>query len=671
MRAFVYALDTSQGTSWHVSIHLEADRDHWVRVHGGAYRLRVLEPSLSFGQACRLKLALEEGSLGRGPLDRPSLLQAASRAGVRRSEDKPWRLWDWSPGRGSSDGSGGRVDIGALLLKDREKAQLSSLLEGRRLLMEELDAMLSDRSQDGGTPTQADPNRLKYALQREWLSGFVRLEPGIRIRSGSGRGLLRIPGISARGQTGGSVHAACVRCGGEGEASVHQRAGASGQGQSSIRWTECPHCGELCPYCEDCLTMGRVRYCSPLISRMAPERIHSSPDNGTDWQQSDSNTRYTGAWGLSNVQEAASDEALNFLKANNPLTKQNKDIRRFLIWAVTGAGKTEMIFPMIQFMIEAGKRVAVVTPRKDVVLELQPRLAKAFPDASRVTLYGGSEQRWEQGMLMLATTHQMLRFHQAFDLVIVDEIDAYPYHNNPMLLYAVDQVCKPGGAFILLSATPPPKLQREVRLGRLPHVRVPARFHRHPLPEPRIVDCPQLKKLLQTGSLPAALKAAIRQSLERGAQVFIFVPNIKSVDPFVRLLRGQFGSYPIEGTSSKDEERSQKVVDFRAGTIRLLVTTTILERGVTIPKSDVYIIEAGSVMFDAAALVQMAGRAGRSAQDPNGFVYFASPEKTRSQAEAIRQIKSMNKLARQKGYIELAQRREPLFKQWLNNWKRG
>ena len=76
-----------------------------------------------------------------------------------------------------------------------------------------------------------------------------------------------------------------------------------------------------------------------------------------------------------------------------------------------------------------------------------------------------------------------------------------------------------------------------------------------------------------------------------------------------------------------------------------------MERGVTIPKSDVYIVGADSPLFDQAALVQMAGRAGRSQDDPRGKVCMLASEKTRSQVQAIRQIRAMNKLAKRKGYL--------------------
>ena len=62
------------------------------------------------------------------------------------------------------------------------------------------------------------------------------------------------------------------------------------------------------------------------------------------------------------------------------------------------------------------------------------------------------------------------------------------------------------------------------------------------------------------------------------------------------------------------------------------------------PKSDVFIMDADSKLFDEAALLQMAGRAGRSKDDPAGKVYFAAKEITQSQKEAIRQIRQMNRI---------------------------
>jgi competence protein ComFA len=501
----------------------------------------------------------------------------------------------------------------------------------------------------------------------------------------------------------------CRRCGTTGRniSQVLFNANAAAQNsdanqKTGIYWTPCRDCGGLCPYCEECLTMGRIRHCSVLIRGVGQrdQGLRSSSENSLEYSSSSTSYAEDNRWGLSPAQKAATAEGLAFLEKTALVTERCKgeDVKveevmevnqrkwqrgilrgnlmdllfrspldvnggshtgdkpsagppRFLIWAVTGAGKTEMIFPLMEYELAHGRRVLLTTPRRDVVLELKPRLEKAFPDRSVVALYGGSEDRWERGDITLATTHQLMRFYRAFDMVIIDELDAYPYHNNPMLEHAAEQVCSPGGRYIYLSATPPIHLQKEAAKGLLPHARVPVRYHRHPLPVPRRLAIPGLMQMVKRRKLPGSLLRALEVSLDRGAQIFVFVPRIALVGSLVTLLSAAFPRIAVDGTSSKDEARAEKVIGFRGKKIDLLVTTTILERGVTVPKTDVFILDSDASLFDEASLVQMAGRAGRSIDDPKGRVYFASSEWTASQLGAIRQIKDMNKLAREKGFL--------------------
>lgn len=491
----------------------------------------------------------------------------------------------------------------------RQASRLADALAGRSLLEGELQQLLPERMPELVPAWRS-------ALQHAHLQGRVLLGPGVVAQADAhGRPRRRL----RRGQG-----LRCQRC-----------------GSGVDRRTPCGSCGlSGCAYCEACLAMGRSRSCALLLrgsSAILPPRAGAEPAAMGSPTES-----MLDRWGLSPAQRDAASAALQFLAQQQ---------RRFLLWAVTGAGKTEMIFPLLQYTLARGGRVLVATPRRDVVLELAPRMAKAFPETPPVVLYGGSTQRWESGCLYLATTHQLMRFHQAFDLVVIDELDAFPYHNDPMLAYAAEASCKQEGSFIYLSATPPARLQREARSGQLPHARVPVRYHRHPLPVPGHIFMRPVVHYLTRQKISSGLLVKLRRSLERGAQVFCFVSRIRHIDPLVILLQRYFPDYPIGGTSSQDEGRGSKVEEFRASRIRLLVTTTILERGVTIPKSDVYILDAHSELFDEASLVQMAGRAGRSQQDPDGTVLFASPEWTRSQRGAIRQIVTMNKIASKQGYL--------------------
>ncbi|NJJ39438.1 helicase-related protein [Paenibacillus apii] len=536
---------------------------------------------------------------------------------------------------------------------------LAKALRGRSLLESEVEALLTERR----------PELLgcwRSAAQLAYLQGRLRLEAavgaelageagsveregagGVGLRGKGGREMQRgafghvkrpgralaraawlpaLRGRLARRFAAAPAHPRCLRCG----------SAATGR-------TACASCGLAgCAYCEACLALGRSRACALLLRGAALPAVRGTA------AMDPAGLRHR--WGLSAAQAEAASAALGFLAEPRAGSAAGR-LERFLLWAVTGAGKTEMIFPLLEAVLAAGGRALVATPRRDVVLELAPRLAKAFPAESIAVLYGGSRDRWAEGRLALATTHQLLRFYQGFDLVIIDELDAFPFHNDPMLAFAAEGACKPGGAFIYLSATPPQTMQREVRRGRLNHARVPVRFHGFPLPVPKHLKMPSVGDCLKRGRLPIKLIQALKHSLEREAQIFLFVARIVQIDRLLSLLRRALPGAVIEGTSSQDPERVDKVAAFRRREISVLVTTTILERGVTVPRSDVFVLDADDRLFDEASLVQMAGRAGRSKDDPAGRVVFASRQWNRSQRGACAQIRTMNKIARHKGYL--------------------
>ncbi len=77
-----------------------------------------------------------------------------------------------------------------------------------------------------------------------------------------------------------------------------------------------------------------------------------------------------------------------------------------LVHAVTGAGKTEMIFPLLAEAFSQGKRAAIATPRIDVVNELFPRLSAAFGQIMVGCYHGKMEKEPAGEQLVICTTHQ-------------------------------------------------------------------------------------------------------------------------------------------------------------------------------------------------------------------------------------------------------------------------
>ena len=78
------------------------------------------------------------------------------------------------------------------------------------------------------------------------------------------------------------------------------------------------------------------------------------------------------------------------LRLDYCLSKQQKQLSKkiidaflskqdVLVYAVTGSGKTEISYGVIQYAMSHGLNVAFAVPRKDVVIELTARLKSAFP----------------------------------------------------------------------------------------------------------------------------------------------------------------------------------------------------------------------------------------------------------------------------------------------------
>ena len=79
----------------------------------------------------------------------------------------------------------------------------------------------------------------------------------------------------------------------------------------------------------------------------------------------------------------------------------------------------------------------------------------------------------------------------------------------------------------------------------------------------------------------------------------------------------------IHAVHASHPDRKEHVQALRNKELPGLLTTTILERGITIPKVQVAVVGAEQLIFNKGALIQIGGRVGRSAEHPTGdFVLF-------------------------------------------------
>ena len=93
---------------------------------------------------------------------------------------------------------------------------------------------------------------------------------------------------------------------------------------------------------------------------------------------------------------------------------------------------------------------------------------------------------------------------------------------------------------------------------------------------------------------------------------------------------------------SKRNKRSKIIDEFRAGKIRYLVTTAVLERGVTIKDLQVIVFMADHAIYDSHTLIQISGRVGRKKDAPTGKVSYICSEITGHMKKSIEEIKHAN-----------------------------
>ncbi|MDF2534997.1 MAG: helicase [Bacillales bacterium] len=377
----------------------------------------------------------------------------------------------------------------------------------------------------------------------------------------------------------------------------------------------CLRCNNMCFYCKNCIMMGKISSCSELYSVPATNPLDPTDKNYL---------KYSGEF--TNEQKTASTKVIETIKQQSQI----------LIWAVCGAGKTEIIFPGINYGLQKGLNICLATPRTDVVHELTPRLKKAFPEIEVTSLFGGSENKYINSPIIISTTHQLLRFYKKFDVLILDEIDAFPYNYDKSLQYAVTNARKDNSTFIMLSATPPSSIKYNQQINK---VIIPKRYHGNPLPLPKLEWIGDWEKsLLTKNKVPKKLQDFIERSIREGRKPMVFVPNI----PIGSVLQDKISESKF--VYSSHENRKRIVEEFKEGKLKCLITTTILERGVTIPLVDVAVLGADDEIFNEAALVQIAGRVGRKKEDTSGRVIFFHNGKTNEMLKSIKHIKKMNRL---------------------------
>jgi competence protein ComFA len=372
----------------------------------------------------------------------------------------------------------------------------------------------------------------------------------------------------------------------------------------------CPRCGNNDPHFIG-MKNGKP-YCRRCIG------FHG--DLAKPLPQVEKNVRLSLNYGLSRQQQDLSSKIVENFKAGIDT----------LVYAVCGSGKTEISYGVLAYAMSRGLAVAFALPRRDVVIELYLRLKDAFPDNKIVAVYGQHTSELE-GDCVILTTHQLYRYPHYFDLIVMDEIDAFPFKGDPTLIAFFKRSLR--GFCVMMSATPSKSIIQEFKKPGHEILTLRTRYHKKPIPVP-------VSKLLFGPLKLWMLIRKLREYRRRGKPCMVFVPTVALSMRLYNITKlfVPDGNY----VSSKRKQRDLVIKRFKEGKYRYLVTTAVLERGVTIRDLQVIVFGSDDKIYDSAALIQIAGRAGRKADAPNGEVLFLANKESAGMHDAIKEIKYCN-----------------------------
>ena len=316
-------------------------------------------------------------------------------------------------------------------------------------------------------------------------------------------------------------------------------------------------------------------------------------------------------------QQRAIEEVLADMAAETPMDR--------LVCGDVGFGKTEVAKRAAYMAALDGKQVLVLVPTTILAQQHYETFRERFAEFPvRVDVLSrfrtSREQKnvvreFSEGKIdVLIGTHRLLSKDvqpKNLGLLVIDEEQRFGVVHKEKIKQFRTQV-----DVVTLSATPIPRTLHMALMGvrDLSIITTP--------PMDRIAIRTRLVK-----SSDYVIREAVEREIRRGGQVFVVHNKVETIHAFGAYLRdilprtrlaiahGQMGEKQLE----------EVMLNFVHGEVDLLLTTTIIESGLDIPRANTIIIN-GADHFGLAQLYQLRGRVGRS--NVQAYAYLlVSPEK--------------------------------------------
>lgn len=215
----------------------------------------------------------------------------------------------------------------------------------------------------------------------------------------------------------------------------------------------------------------------------------------------------------------------------------SEGFRSFLLWGVTGSGKTEVYLNAIGDVLAKNRTALVLVPEISLTHQVVDRVRARFGEGVAILHSGLSDgERWDEwrrisrgeaGVVVGARSAVFAPLPR-LGLIIVDEEHDPSYKQDDGIRYngrdvAVVRARLAGCAVVLGSATPSMETFHNTRLGRYTLLRLSERVEARPLPAVEIVDMRRNAAAGRAVALSPRLIAALEANITAQAQSLLFL----------------------------------------------------------------------------------------------------------------------------------------------------
>ncbi|HEX4824562.1 MAG TPA: transcription-repair coupling factor [Candidatus Polarisedimenticolaceae bacterium] len=318
-----------------------------------------------------------------------------------------------------------------------------------------------------------------------------------------------------------------------------------------------------------------------------------------------------------------------------------KPMDRLLVGDV-GFGKTEVAVRAAFKAIMDGKQVALLAPTTVLAAQHFETIRERFaPFPVKVGMVSRFRSADETRILlralaagevdMIVGTHRMLSQDVAFKnlgLMIVDEEQRFGVAAKERLKQLVL-----GVDVLSMTATPIPRTL-QMSLAGVRDLSV-------------IETPPPGRSAIQTYLVPFrknVIAQAIRQEMRRSGQVFFVHNRVETIPSLVRALRELVPEARLVVAHGQMPERELERVMLRFvhDEFDVLVTTTLIENGLDIPRANTILVNRAD-RLGLAQLYQLRGRVGRS--DQHAYAYFLIPGRQGLSESARKRLKALQEFS--------------------------